>query len=813
MADRYTESARRALGAAYKEAHQLHHTQVDTEHLLLALLREPEGKSYRSLEALEVNVRQMREQLELLLSERPKNPYYTGKLDYTYRIQEVMRLSAEEARRFGSPWVDTEHLLIGLSREEHGIAASVLADVSVSVDELRRAVGREAALPDSASARTSPSKGTPGALLDEYSRDLTRFAKQEELDPLIGRTRELSRIVQILLRRSKNNPVLIGEPGVGKTAIVEGLAQEIIAERVPPAMIDRRLLALDLGALIAGTKYRGQFEERLTTIMREIRELDNVILFVDELHTLIGTGAAEGAIDAANMLKPALARGEVQCIGATTLTEYRKHIERDGALERRFQPVLVNAPSEEETVRILVGLKPRYEEHHIVEYGDEALEGAVRLSSRYIQDRFLPDKAIDVIDEAGSLVRLRSWDSSDEHREVADELRHVLHEQADARAEEDTELLERLQSREADLRGELGEQQLTVTREDVAEVVARWTGVPVSRLAEDESGRILRLGEKLRERLIGQDEAVDLISRAIRRSRAGMKNPNRPIGSCLFVGPTGVGKTYLAQQIAEILFDSPDALIRVDMSEFMERFAVSRLTGAPPGYVGYNEGGDLTERVRRRPYAVVLLDEIEKAHPDVYNLLLQVLEDGRLTDAVGNTVDFKNTLVIMTSNVGTKDIMQGRSVGFGSEDDAGLPYESMRGKILDEVKKTFSPEFLNRVDEVVVFKPLGRPEIKRILRLMIDEVKDRMFEQGYQVVVAEEVYDFLVGLGYDASYGARTLRREIARHLEDELAEELLRDRYDPGTTFHVTYEDGAVHVSTEHPSLVPEPESPAPVQ
>ncbi|MAF10366.1 ATP-dependent Clp protease ATP-binding subunit ClpC [Candidatus Poribacteria bacterium] len=792
MADRYTESARRALGAAYKEASQLHHTQVDTEHLLLSLLRDAEGKVAKCLQELDIDVNEVRGQLEMLMAERPKNPYYTGKLDYTYRIQEVMRLSAEEARAFKSPWVDTEHLLLGLLRESRGLAAMVLTNLGLDGDSLRQAIEKKHGAAERAAQSAGPDKEPQGSLLEQFSRDLTELARERGLDPLIGRARELERIVQILLRRSKNNPVLIGEPGVGKTAIVEGLAQEMASTRVPEALVGKRLLALDLGALIAGTKYRGQFEERLKAIMKEIRQLDDVVLFIDELHTLIGTGAAEGAIDAANMLKPALARGEIQCIGATTLGEYRKHIERDGALERRFQPIMVEAPTEEQTIDILLGLKSRYEEHHNVEYDTDAVEASVVLSTRYIQDRFLPDKAIDVVDEAGSLVRLREYTRAEGGKNSAAREADAAASTADGAETVD---IADLQPDPDD--GERVQDRLPVTRDDVAEVVSRWTGIPVARLAEEESAKILHLAEHLRERIIGQDEAVNAVSRAIRRSRAGMKNPKRPIGSFLLVGPTGVGKTYLAQQIAELMFDSPGALIRLDMSEFMERFSVSRLTGAPPGYVGYGEGGDLTERVRTRPYSVILLDEIEKAHPDVYNLLLQVLEDGHLTDSVGNAVDFRNTLLILTSNVGTRDIMRGKSVGFGSQDEE-MPYDAMRAKITDEVDSVFNPEFINRVDEVVVFRPLDRESMVRIARLMVDDVKERMFEQGYQLVVDDAVYDYLVEHGSYATSGARRLRREVQRHIEDGLAEELLRGRPAPGATIQVTCGEAGVTIEAE---------------
>lgn len=807
MTERYTDNARRAIGAAFKEASHLHHTQVDTEHLLLALLRDPDGKSVRCLEDLDIGVLDIREQLELLMDRRPKNPFYTGKVDYTYRVQEVMQFAAEEARFFNAPSVDTDHLLLGLLREGRGIAATVLANFHIDLDDLRRAIARREGLLERQRASQpavhgSGEKAPQVSPLEQFSRDLTAFARKGDLDPLIGRSDELERLVQILLRRTKNNPVLIGEPGVGKTAIVEGLAQAIASGKVPAALAGRRLLALDLGALIAGTKYRGQFEERVKGIMNEIRRLKDVVLFIDELHTLIGTGAAEGAVDAANMLKPALARGELQCIGATTLGEYRKHIERDGALERRFQPILVEAPTEDQTLSILEGLRPRYEEHHQITYLDDALTAAVRLSSRYIQDRFLPDKAIDVLDEAGALVRLRHYNTSESFRQIEDKLRAIAVEKINARTAKESRRVETLERYEGDLRAQQRTEQMTVGSKEVAEVVSRWSGIPVARLAEEESLKTLRLSDALRERIIGQEEAVHLVSRAIRRSRAGMKNPRRPIGSFLFVGPTGVGKTYLAHQIAEILFDSPDALIRIDMSEFMERFAVSRLTGAPPGYVGYAEGGDLTEKVRRRPYSVVLLDEIEKAHPDIYNLLLQVLEDGRMTDSLGNVVDFRNTLLIMTSNVGARDIVRSRSVGFGANGDGHFEYETMREKITAELRKTFNPEFLNRVDEVVVFRPLERADVRKILVLMVDEVRERMLENGYRLSVTPEVYDLLIERGYDPLSGARTLRREVQRQLEDTLAEEILRQNPEPDALIVVARNGDELRIVTESPHI-----------
>ncbi len=757
-----TEGARKAFGVAYAEARKMSHAHVCVGHLLFALLKDVNSSAVQCLESLHIDIETLQERLELELQRLPKDRYAHGDAQYTRRCALAVSLAQEEARSCKSHLTDTSHLLLAVLRSE-GEASAALKYMGLDEKTLRDRISRSADYVDSGTGKPKMAeKSRKESLLKQFSRDLTVLAAENELDPLIGRSRELERLTQVLLRRTKNNPALIGEPGVGKTAIVEGLAQRIAAKKIPPSLAEKHLLSIDLGALIAGTKYRGQFEERFKAIMKEAANRQNAILFIDELHTLVNTGASEGSIDAANMLKPALARGDIQCIGATTVREYRKHIERDGALERRFQPIMVEEPSEEETIRILHGLKSRYEEHHRAEYEDGALEASVRLSQRYIQGRFLPDKAIDVFDEAGSLARLRQPRPMESEASAAE-------------------------------RG-----PVRVTSNDAAEAVSRWTGIPVSRLEEGESEKALRLQSELEERIIGQEEAVQLVTRAIQRSRAGMKNPRRPIGSFLFVGPTGVGKTYLAEQLAELLFDSPDALIRVDMSEFMERFNVSRLTGAPPGYVGHGEGGTLMERVRRRPYSVVLLDEIEKAHPDVYNLLLQALESGQITDSLGNIVDFRHTLLIMTSNAGTRGLTQERSVGFGSAEDVPAPRETIEGRALDALKQTFSPEFLSRIDEIVTFQALGLEEIRRIADLMIDDLKARTLEHGNRLIVEPEAIDFLVKAGFHPSQGARGLRREVRRRLENSLAEEILRSQPAPGAAIRALIQNGELHIEVE---------------
>jgi ATP-dependent Clp protease ATP-binding subunit ClpC len=704
-----------------------------------------------------------------------------------------LELAREEARILHHQYIGTEHLLLALIREGEGVAAKVLRDLDVDLRGAREQVmrvlgggpGTEA--PDEQSTR-APETPT----LDQFGRDLTELARKGLLDPVIGRQSEIERVLQVLSRRKKNNPVLIGEPGVGETAIVEGLAQKIVANEVPVTLKDRRLVMLDLSSTVAGTKYRGQFEERLKTLMSEIRESENVIIFIDELHTIVGAGGAEGAIDAANMLKPALARGELQAIGATTLDEYRKHIEKDGALERRFQPIIVDPPSVEETIRILMGLRCKYEEHHSAEITDEALSAAARLADRYISDRFLPDKAIDVIDEAGARARLELNAIPMEVKELEKDLEQVSCEKRAASENQEFEKAAELRDKEREFRSKLEsarkelvhskhERKATVGADDVADVVASMTGIPVKKLAQEETEKLLRMEDELRNRVVGQDEALNTVAKAVRRNRAGLRDPRRPIGSFIFLGPTGVGKTELARALAEFLFEDENALIRLDMSEYMERFAVSRLVGAPPGYVGYEEGGQLTERVRRRPYCVVLFDEIEKAHPDVFNILLQVLEDGQLTDSFGRTVNFKNTVIIMTSNVGGRDIAKGKGIGFQMEDASEDVYAQMKGKVTEQLKHMFNPEFLNRVDGTIVFHPLGVPEMRKIVDILLREVGERLSDTGVTLKISEEAKELLIEKGFDPGFGARPLRRAIQRYLEDPLSEEILKGNYSDG--------------------------------
>jgi ATP-dependent Clp protease ATP-binding subunit ClpC len=784
MVPKYTKRAQRVFQIALEEAARFNQSIVDTEHLLLALLQEENGEAVQSLRSLGVDPDEVRQEVEQILIERAVNRFYPINPEHSPRINRVIRYAAEEAEAMGTPFVGTDHLLLGLLREKEGLAAIVLERFGVDLEELREKVAERAGFLEQ--------NATP--LLDHFCRDITRMARDGRLDPLIGRTEELERIVQVLMRRTKNNPVLVGEPGVGKTAIVEGLAQRIVAGDVPSMLMDRRLLALDLGAIIAGTKFRGQFEERMKGVLNEAVKSGNVILFIDEIHTVIGTGAAEGALDASNILKLALARGEIQCIGATTLDEYRKYVERDRALERRLQPVMIEPPTPEESIEILMGLKARYEKHHNVIYTPRAISAAVRLSDRYIQGRYLPDKAIDVIDEAGSLVRINAHRSSDLLRKLESELRQVIRRKEQAKVEEDFDLCSQLKSREEEIKSRIMAHKIHVTESDVAEVVSRWTGIPVQRLSESEGQRLAHMEEELRKRVIGQDEAISVICHAIKRSRAGLKDPNRPIGSFLFIGPTGVGKSYLAKVMAEFLFGREEALIRIDMSEFMERFAVSRLIGAPPGYVGYKEGGELTEKVRRRPYSVVLFDEIEKAHPDVYNILLQILEDGRLSDNLGHTVDFRNTILIMTSNVGTRDIAYNRSLGFSMR-ELRESKEMMRERIIPQLKNRFNPEFLNRIDEVIIFKPLDESNIRRIARLMLDEVVEKARDGGYELEVDDSVAELIAKRGYNPESGARGLRREVQRRVENLIAESIVEGRIVRGEPFRITAEKGEVRI------------------
>lgn len=803
MFERFTEKAIKVIMLAQEEARRLGHNFVGTEQILLGLIGEGTGVAAKVLKSMGVNLKDARIEVEKIIGRG--SGFVAVEIPFTPRAKRVLELSLEEARQLGHNYIGTEHLLLGLIREGEGVAARVLENLGVDLSKVRTQVIRM--LGETAEVTSGGSQGrTKTPTLDEFGSNLTQLAAEGKLDPVVGRQKEIERVIQILGRRTKNNPVLIGEPGVGKTAIAEGLAQRIANEDVPDILEEKRVVTLDIGLLVAGTKYRGEFEERLKKIMDEIRSAGNVILVIDEVHTLIGAGAAEGAIDAANILKPALARGELQCIGATTLDEYRKHIERDAALERRFQPVMVGEPSVDETIEILRGLRERYEQHHKLRISDEALDAAAKLSDRYISDRFLPDKAIDLIDEAGSRVRLINSQLPPAAKELDKELRQVLKDKDDAVRSQDFDRAGALRDREMEIKAEIkaiaqnkkadsnSDQSPVVTEEDIAQIVASWTGVPVNKLTESESEKLLHMEDTLHQRLIGQDEAVKSVSRAIRRARVGLKNPNRPIASFIFSGPTGVGKTELTKSLASYFFGSEDAMIRLDMSEYMERHTVSKLIGSPPGYVGYNEGGQLTEAVRRRPYTVVLFDEIEKAHPDVFNMLLQILEDGRLTDAKGRTVDFKNTLLIMTSNIGSKVIEKGGGglgFDFTSENEEESQYNRIRSLVNEELKQYFRPEFLNRVDEIIVFRQLKKDEVKEIADIMLNEVFGRLREQGIVLEVTEKFKDRLVEEGYNPSYGARPLRRAIMRLLEDSLAEEILSGRINDGDTAVVDVDEG----------------------
>ncbi|MEH2027471.1 ATP-dependent Clp protease ATP-binding subunit [Nostoc sp.] len=811
MFERFTEKAIKVIMLAQEEARRLGHNFVGTEQILLGLIGEGTGVAAKVLKSMGVNLKDARIEVEKIIGRG--SGFVAVEIPFTPRAKRVLELSLEEARQLGHNYIGTEHLLLGLIREGEGVAARVLENLGVDLSKVRTQVIRM--LGETAEVSPGGSSGrTKTPTLDEFGSNLTQMAMDNKLDPVVGRAKEIERVIQILGRRTKNNPVLIGEPGVGKTAIAEGLASRIATKDVPDILEDKRVVTLDIGLLVAGTKYRGEFEERLKKIMDEIRSAGNVILVIDEVHTLIGAGAAEGAIDAANILKPALARGELQCIGATTLDEYRKHIERDAALERRFQPVMVGEPTVDETIEILYGLRERYEQHHKLKISDEALVAAAKLSDRYISDRFLPDKAIDLVDEAGSRVRLINSQLPPAAKELDKELRQILKEKDDAVRSQDFDKAGELRDREMEIKAEIraiaqsktnatgteGEEPV-VTEEDIAHIVASWTGVPVNKLTESESEKLLHMEDTLHQRLIGQDEAVRAVSRAIRRARVGLKNPNRPIASFVFSGPTGVGKTELAKSLAAYFFGSEEAMIRLDMSEYMERHTVSKLIGSPPGYVGYNEGGQLTEAVRRRPYTVVLFDEIEKAHPDVFNMLLQILEDGRLTDAKGRTVDFKNTLLILTSNIGSKVIEKGGSgIGFEfSEDASESTYNRIRSLVNEELKQYFRPEFLNRLDEIIVFRQLSKPEVTQIAEIMLKEVFGRLTEKGITLEVTDRFKDRLIQEGYSPSYGARPLRRAIMRLLEDSLAEEILSGRIKDGDTAIVDVdENGIVQVSSE---------------
>jgi len=821
MFERFTEKAIKVIMLAQEEARRLGHNFVGTEQILLGLIGEGTGVAAKVLKSMGVNLKDARIEVEKIIGRG--SGFVAVEIPFTPRAKRVLELSLEEARQLGHNYIGTEHLLLGLIREGEGVAARVLENLGVDLSKVRTQVIRMLGETAEVAAGGSNSR-TKTPTLDEFGSNLTQMAAEGKLDPVVGRQKEIERVIQILGRRTKNNPVLIGEPGVGKTAIAEGLAQRIATNDIPDILEDKRVVTLDIGLLVAGTKYRGEFEERLKKIMDEIRSAGNVILVIDEVHTLIGAGAAEGAIDAANILKPALARGELQCIGATTLDEYRKHIERDAALERRFQPVMVGEPSVSETIEILFGLRERYEQHHKLKISDEALEAAAKLSDRYISDRYLPDKAIDLVDEAGSRVRLINSQLPPAAKELDKELRQVLKEKDEAVRSQDFDRAGELRDREMEIKSQIRTISQTkkaettrseddspvVTEEDIAQIVASWTGVPVNKLTESESEKLLNMEGTLHQRLIGQDEAVKAVSRAIRRARVGLKNPNRPIASFIFSGPTGVGKTELTKALASYFFGSEEAMIRLDMSEYMERHTVSKLIGSPPGYVGYNEGGQLTEAVRRRPYTVVLFDEIEKAHPDVFNMLLQILEDGRLTDAKGRTVDFKNTLIIMTSNIGSKVIEKGGGgLGFEfSENENDAQYNRIRNLVNEELKQYFRPEFLNRLDEIIVFRQLNKEEVKEIAVIMLKEVFGRLIEKGITLEVTDKFKERLVEEGYNPSYGARPLRRAIMRLLEDSLAEEILSGRIKEGDTAMVDVDENAqvvVFQSTTSRELLPQ--------
>jgi ATP-dependent Clp protease ATP-binding subunit ClpC len=818
--ERFTERARQVVVLAQDEARALKHNYIGTEHILLGLLREEEGLAARVLESLDITVEEVRAQVARIVGQGDE--VTTGQIPFTPRAKKVLELALREALSLGHNYIGTEHILLGLVRENEGVAARILLDFDADAEKIRNEIIRMLSGPgrrQQGGGGATGEKTKSSKLLDQFGRNLTRLASEGKLDPVVGRQTEIERVMQILSRRTKNNPVLIGEPGVGKTAVVEGLAARISGNQVPELLKGKQIYTLDLAALVAGSKYRGEFEERLKKVMKEITQRGDIILFIDELHNLVGAGAAEGAIDAASILKPALARGELQTIGATTLDEYRKYLERDAALERRFQQIKVDEPTVDDTQQILRGLRDRYEAHHRCTITDDALRAAAVLSDRYIQDRHLPDKAIDLIDEAASRMRIKTMTAPPRHRELEEEIERVREEKEAAIEAQEFEKAANLRDKERKLsqkKRDLEEkwrnseqvEQPEIGEEEIADIVSMWTGIPVFKLTEAESQKLIRMEDELHKRVIGQNEAIVAVSKSIRRARAGIKDPKRPTGSFIFLGPSGVGKTELARTLAEFLFGDEDAMIQVDMSEYMEKHSVSRLVGSPPGYIGYDEGGQLTEAVRRKPYSVVLLDEVEKAHPDVFNILLQILEDGKLTDAQGRKVDFRNTIVIMTSNIGAATISKNQSLGFSVGDETGLSYEDMKDRIMGELKKVFRPELLNRIDEVIVFHKLTKDEIKTIVDLMMKRLKEQMSEHEAAIELSEEAKELLVEKGYDPAMGARPLRRAIQHYIEDPLADFVLGRSLKPGSTIMVDRKDDEeVGISVIDPPDEPEAE------
>ena len=802
MFDRFTERARKVLVLAREEAKNYNHNYIGTEHILLGLIKEGQGVAAAVLQKLGFSLERIKLEIEKLVETGP-SLVQVGEVEFTPKAKKVIELSMDEARKLGHNYVGTEHILLGLIREGEGVAAMVLQNSGITLEKVKNEIMKLLGsaifnMQGTETAVGTQSEKTKTPALDAFGTDLTKLAQEGKLDPVIGRSHEIERVLQILGRRTKNNPVLLGEAGVGKTAIVEGLAQRIVSGNVPEILRNKRIVCLDLALMIAGTKYRGQFEERIKAVLDELRKNENIITFIDELHTLVGAGAAEGAMDASNILKPALSRGEIQCIGATTFDEYRKNIEKDRALERRFQTITVNPPSVDETVKILIGLRDRFEAHHRAKILDEAIDAAVKLSDRYITGRFLPDKAIDVIDEAGSKVRLAVTSAPPNIKEFEERIQKIKSEKESSIKNQDFEMAAKLRDKEKNVKTELdtmrkgwkdakNEIDAVVTAEDVAMIVSKMTGVPLTELTEEETKRLMQMGDVLKKRVIGQSNIIEVISKCVRRSRAGMVDPKRPTGSFLFLGPTGVGKTFLARVLAEFLFGNEDSMIEIDMSEYMEKFAVSRLIGAPPGYVGYEEGGQLAEKVRRRPYSVVLFDEIEKAHPDVFNILLQVMEDGRLTDNFGRLVSFKNTILIMTSNVGADLIKKQKSVGFSAKESQVDAHDKMKERLMEEVKKTFRPEFLNRLDDILVFRGLSREDLSCIIKNEIGFVSERLKEKNIKIDLSKSALDFLISKGYDDVYGARPLKRAIQKYLEDELSELILKGEAKKGGKIHVS--------------------------